>query len=103
MEDKIADISIGYIQADFCGSGVGHGHTNRWAVCVDNFVDRTVRNRCYRFNSPCNYCYEEEIMSSIIVTPAMLFSGITVVGAIALAGILWHNHRQHKKDAAEKQ
>ena len=42
-------------------------------------------------------------MSSIIVTPTMLFSGISVVGAIALIGVLWHNHRRNKNDLAEKQ
>ena len=42
-------------------------------------------------------------MSSIIVTPTMLFSGISVVGAIALVGIIWYNHRRNKNDLAEKQ
>lgn len=42
-------------------------------------------------------------MSSIIVTPAMFFSGISVVAGIALIGVLWHNHRRNKKDLAEKQ
>ena len=39
---------------------------------------------------------------SMQVTPTMLFSGITVVSAIALVGILWHDHRRKKKAQLEK-
>ena len=39
---------------------------------------------------------------SMQVTPAMFFSGITVVSAIALVGILWHDHKRKKKGQLEK-
>ena len=41
-------------------------------------------------------------MPEIIVTPAMFFSGISVVAAIALICVIWSNHRREKKDRLEK-
>ena len=36
-------------------------------------------------------------MTSIIVTPLMLFSGLGIIATVAVIVLLWQQHKQNKK------